>query len=90
MWSKIIFIAAVTGTARISPIAPQSHPQNSNASVTASGLSWTRLPTIFGYNTFIANTCKARTVKIMASASAPLIWPSPAKMGGTSPRITPK
>ena len=42
------FIAPVSGTARMSPMAPQSHPQMSNANVTASGFNCRRLPIIFG------------------------------------------
>ena len=36
----MIFMAAVIGTARINPIAPHNHPQNSNEIVTAKGFSW--------------------------------------------------
>lgn len=38
----------VIGTARINPIPPQSQPQNSNATVTASGFRCSRLPSNLG------------------------------------------
>src|ERR1035438_4349143 len=50
-WSQTTLIVAVIGIARTSPMAPQSHPQNSNAMVTARGFKWTRRPTIAGINT---------------------------------------
>ena len=48
MWSQMTFAAPVIGTARISPIAPHSHPQNNSANVTANGFSRKRLPRILG------------------------------------------
>ena len=47
-WSKMIFRAAVSGTARIRPMAPHSHPQNSSAMVTARGFNCKRRPMILG------------------------------------------
>ena len=48
MLSQMIFKAPVNGTARISPIAPHSHPQNNNAIVTAKGFSCSRFPSTMG------------------------------------------
>ena len=47
-WSKMIFMAAVIGMASTRPMPPQSHPQNNNAIVTASGFSCMRLPRNLG------------------------------------------
>ncbi len=38
MWSQMILQAPVSGTARISPIAPHSHPQNSSAKGNRQGI----------------------------------------------------
>src|ERR1700722_19380497 len=47
-WSQITLITAVMGTARIRPIGPQSQPQKSSATVSASALRRTRQPTSAG------------------------------------------
>ncbi|HEX4603159.1 MAG TPA: hypothetical protein VH724_04140 [Candidatus Angelobacter sp.] len=44
----MIFTAAMIGTAKISPMAPQMKPQISSEIVTTSGFSYRRLPSTLG------------------------------------------